>query len=535
MNLKEHCGVRHWTRRAKARFSFLFGFVCAMLFFGAFRAMQWPDSECSVDCFYHVRIAMEGWSVFAAKTFPVLTASSWSDCFADKELLFHALTGLVQRAAVALGLPEFPFHAPSLFFLALLLIGFSFAMKAFRIEKAWLLLPLLAVVEYRFSSRIFMMRPHVLAVALILFSCWAFMRTRRGRDAWIPIAVGFVCSWSYSNPHFLLFPAGAFFLAWFPHDRARAWTILLGSLGGLLAGYLIHPQFPNNFFNWKVQCVDVPIFMLSTNGDPPVMIGREMLSRGIHFWRYSYGLTGMLVLNAALCLAAIFRKKRRFFLPTTNALLILAFVSYLGFLVAARVMEYAVPFNLLLLGRLLTREEPCRSFCIRRNAFSNAVLSILLLAVGVYSSVHMAEDKISHRPFEKLPVFLREKVLVPPGTILGNVNWSDFPRLYYAMPEYRYFCGLDPTFGLAAKNPETIKIIEQFRTGRSNLSPKELTEATGAHLFYVSPRNGRLALRMHRNGYHLAFQDSDEGWVFVVFPEDLEDKAEAQPPLPSES
>ncbi len=510
------------------RASFLFGFAASFAYLAVVRMLLWMDKESSVDAFYHVRIAMEGWSAYAAKTFPTLTASLWEHCFADKELLFHALTNLVQRTALALGLPDFPFHAPSLFFVALLLLGFSFAMKAFRVEKAWLLLPLLVVIDYRFTDRILMMRPHVLSIALLLFSCWAFARTRTWRDAWIPAALGFLFAWSYSNPHFLLFPAGAFFLAWFPHDRHRACAIFGGAALGLFIGFVAHPQFPNNFLIWKIQCMDVPRLMLSFGeGASPVGIGREALSRGIGFWRYDFGLTGMVLLNAVLCACAIARKGRRFFVPSANVLLILAFVSYGGFLIAARAIEYAVPFNLLLLGFLLTRERPCRSFCERHRSFSNAVLVVLLLAIATYSTQSIAQKRIEKPPLRNLPAFLKEKVRLEPGTVVANLNWSDFPRLYYAAPQYRYLCGLDPTFGLAAENPETIKYAERIRMGLQAPHPKEMFEKTGANLFYVAPENSRLALRMHRNGFHIAFQDDREGWLFVVFPEDLEERADA--------
>ena len=65
------------------------------------------NGENDVDPFYHVRIAMEGWSVYTAQTFPTMTLSTWSECFADKELLFHILLSGVQNAVLALGLPDF--------------------------------------------------------------------------------------------------------------------------------------------------------------------------------------------------------------------------------------------------------------------------------------------------------------------------------------------------------------------------------------------------------------------------------------------
>ena len=42
-------------------------------------------------------------------------------------------------------------------------------------------------------------------------------------------------------------------------------------------GFLIHPQVPNTFINWKIQCIDVPLFMLQEN--PPLSLGQEMVLR----------------------------------------------------------------------------------------------------------------------------------------------------------------------------------------------------------------------------------------------------------------
>ena len=100
----------------KMKLSVAIGILIAMSFLVIVRLIFAVNGENEYDSFYHVRIAMEGWRVYAAKTFPTLILSTWTECFADKELLFHILLGWVQNAVLALGLPEFPFHIPNLFF-----------------------------------------------------------------------------------------------------------------------------------------------------------------------------------------------------------------------------------------------------------------------------------------------------------------------------------------------------------------------------------------------------------------------------------
>ena len=189
--------------------------LIAFCFMVILRLVFTVNGENDVDPFYHVRIAMEGWSVYTAQTFPTMTLSTWSECFADKELLFHILLSGVQNAVLALGLPDFPFHVPNLFFLFLILLAFACAGIRYRVRGLWVLIPFLFCLCGVFTFRAMMLRPHLLSIALMLLSCAVYPSIRTLRDAWIAVLLGIVFVWGYSNPHFLLFSAGAFSVAYF--------------------------------------------------------------------------------------------------------------------------------------------------------------------------------------------------------------------------------------------------------------------------------------------------------------------------------
>ena len=52
------------------------GVLIAFCFMVILRLVFTVNGENDVDPFYHVRIAMEGWSVYTAQTFPTMTLST---------------------------------------------------------------------------------------------------------------------------------------------------------------------------------------------------------------------------------------------------------------------------------------------------------------------------------------------------------------------------------------------------------------------------------------------------------------------------
>lgn len=94
-----------------------------------------------------------------------------------------------------------------------------------------------------------------------------------------------------------------------------------------------------------------------------------------------------------------------------------------------------------------------------------------------------------------------------------NLDWSDFPFLFYTSPQFRYAVGLDPFFG-AAKYPDRMAAIEKFRTSKEMiLSPEELAKITGARFVFVSRRHAANAKKMLENGFQTSYYSID-GWLF---------------------
>lgn len=491
------------------------GVLIAFAFLILLRLTFAGNGENEVDCFYHVRIAMEGWNVFASQTFPAMTLSTWSECFADKELLFHLLLGWVQNTVLALGLPEMPFHIPNLFFLLLILQAFALAGIRYRIRGLCLLIPFLFCVCPFFTFRSMMLRPHLLAIALMLFSCVVYPSIRSLKDCWKALLLGMVFAWGYSNPHFLLLSAGSFALVSLRKDWKRGVLLFGGTVVGLLFGFLLHPQCPNTFINWKIQCIDVPLLLFLSKDLLP--LGAELTYSGFfivtHTVFFSIPLCVLFLLNLGLSVWLLIRKREVFFRPEILAMILLGVLTQIGFLSAFRFIEYAMPFNLLLFGVLYSRIVRIP----RRHRRLTCLLFAALLSLGTwYVCVYLqnGEDTFVNRPAEHLAKwFASFGNTVPKNLVIGNLNWSDFPPLYYALPQMRYLCGLDPTFGYIYKKDITLKMIK-FADRKLKIKPNALAELIGTPLFFVGPNDYRLAKRMYESGFRMIYLGTD-GWLFT--------------------
>ena len=56
---------------------------------------------------------------------------------------------------------------------------------------------------------------------------------------------------------------------------------------------------------------------------------------------------------------------------------------------------------------------------------------------------------------------------VPPGQMVFNTDWDDFPRLFYFDSSHYYVSGLDPSY-LYDKDPDLSRLYERITLGRED-------------------------------------------------------------------
>ncbi|MBN1863806.1 MAG: hypothetical protein JW808_02775, partial [Victivallales bacterium] len=467
------------------------------------------EAENSVDCYYHIAMADMGPSVYMGKEFPFLAMSSWTDSFSDKELVYHLLLTVLRSYQRLLGLPMGPpFNFTALFFTALLTASFVYTANFFKIRHLLPLTLLLVFVSPFFTNRILMLRPHVLSVSLMLLSCPLLSSLNRTRNM-----VGLFCfsaftAWCYSNPHFILLPVVAFAAVNFTKAPWRALAMPLVCLAGIAFGYLFHPQFPNTFINWRIQCIEV--VRQAINPSLGIALGTEFTSPGMG-WIVRNSLP--MAINVAAWLMLLNLKTRKDFDPCSNAVAvgIVAVVANLAVFFGIRAMEYAAPFSVLFAGMVLAEharlKAPLPEFIsgekIKRYAW------ILMLVLSLAFLVFQTEMLRRRAVIEPLDDFARwaEGGEIPRNSLVANLIWSDFPMLLYSCPQFRYLSGMDPMFSYHVA-PEKMRTIENLRLGKLSLSPNELADKLDADYAFVR-KPYDLGKTLEKQGYNAIYSGRD--------------------------
>ncbi|MDD5681083.1 MAG: hypothetical protein PHI59_07560, partial [Candidatus Omnitrophica bacterium] len=447
-----------------------------------------------------------------AKHFPAMTMSILETNFADRELLFHLLLFGIRKTEAFFGdsgLP--PFHLPAFVFLLTVLSAFIWSARRLGGRDIIIFSLLLITISPLFSVRILTLRPYTFAIALMLIATGALLKIKTSRQIWQAIVLGIVFAWSYSNPHFVLVPAIAAAAIQVSKRNYRTAVYLpLAALAGILIGYIIHPQFPNTFIIWKMQCIDVVRQVFIKNS--PLILGTEAYAPSNSEWPYIFGVILLFLINCCTALWLILYKGRK---PSrqTIAIISMSFAALVIFFFTIRAIEYACPLtvlaSVLLWGdvkRVVSAQGRKLLLCI----------GIFVLIVSILVTVPIIKRDL--KAWEKAP-FLdfagwAKKSDLKVGTIIGNVNWSDFPQLFFAVPQFRYLTGQDPTFAYN-RFPERTIALERFRTGEQLLPPEELEKVVGTRIIFVSKYMPQLSKDMYDMGYRIAYQGID-GWVFYI-------------------
>lgn len=396
------------------------------------------------DDYYHARISAQ---IVAqgrlALDFPWLPRTILSpERFVDHHLLYHLalalpvhLAGIAGAKLVTAGIAAGVFVAvwallrqigarqPTLWTLAMfgLSVPFLYRMLMIRTQSAALLL---------------------LIVALIVL----FRRQYR----WL-VPLGFAYTWLYDGFVLLLAVAALDAIGQWIAERKVAWQPVVYTATGIGLGLLVNPYFPQNI-----------AFIVEHLG---AKVGFESGVRVGNEW-YPYE-TGTLLNNSLGALLAMatgvlrpsFGGRRRDRVETT--LLLLALLTLFMVFKSRRFIEYFPAFALLFCAAswretAVSLQPSAFSFSAPRTRKMAAALSplvrtsfivvILLLLAGntLVGAWRDAQNATDVELFAGASAWLQENS--PPGAVVFQTDWDDFPRLFYYNTYNTYLVGLDPTY-----------------------------------------------------------------------------------------
>ena len=386
------------------------------------------------DGWYHIKYATILYHDGISRTFPWFQESFLKDRFTDLNILYHLLL-------IPFTFGDLPTGAriASILFAATTMGLFFATVRALRVPWPWLWSLALLAWAPSFTFRLTFTRPLVLAIGLAIAGTGAILLGKR--------RLAFVLAFLYTYWHcsYHLLPCVAFL-----HDAVRdkiegeglfdRFRTTLWTLGGVAAGCVLTPYFPNNLHMWWVTNVDV----LRTSwvmGDA-LRVGTEMMPvRTNELLAANAGVFA--VLAAALSLIAVGRRasqEARTLLPIVLGFLGLSFLS-------PRFVELWAPFTFLLAGVAVRDAMPDWAPASRAARRFGLAAVVLAIAAGLASTV--ADDRESaaaEDPPDYLAAAAWMRGNVPAGETIFHLGWDEFPELFFADETHNYLIGQDPTF-----------------------------------------------------------------------------------------
>ena len=477
------------------------------------------------DGYYHVKWTRVLWEGIKTKTFPPafpwlpLTTLNSKD-YVDHHLLFH----IFQIPFAAVSDPRLGAKIGSAIFGGLAVLACYWLLLRYRVRYALVWLIGLLACSAPFLFRMNMAKAPPLAILYLVIAIHFFFK----RKYWPLLVLALLFTWTY-DLFVLLIMAAIFWVVTIAITEKRfEWRPLVFVLLGCAAGLVINPYFPHN-----LQLLIEHLQIKLTASDFDTKVGSE--------W-YPYDSWEFLGNSAVACIAMVVgyiafepTERRRghypiFFLLFSTALMIMTARW-------KRIAEYWPPFAVLFAGfalqpwlegfrPYLTRLPPdvleeLKPFLDREGMvtpekntnFRDLVQTILVVTVALGLSVFLffnlrATSKEigqseSHDYYRAGAAWLRTNV--PPGQIIFNTDWDDFPRLFYYDSSHYYVSGLDPNY-LYDKDPDLSRLYERITLGREEDPGPLIRDRFGARYVFSD------------NEHHDFFEHARlSGWFDIVY------------------
>jgi hypothetical protein len=477
------------------------------------------------DGYYHIQWSRTLWESIKSRTFPPsfpwlpLTTLNPKD-YVDHHLLFH----IFQIPFAASSDPRLGAKISSALFGGLAVFSCYWLLIHYRVRYTLVWLIALLACSVPFLFRMNMAKAPPLAIVFLIVAIHLFFK----RKYWPLLPLALVFTWTY-DLFVLLVAAALFWVITIAISETRfEWRPLVFVLAGCVAGLVINPYFPEN-----LQLLVEHMKIKLTMSDFDTKVGNE--------W-YPYDSWEFLGNSAVACLAMLVgyiafepSERRRSHYP----IFFLLFSTALMLMNARwkRIAEYWPPFALLFAGfslkpwlegyrPYLSRlpaevQEELKPFLDRegvpalakdfdlRDVLGTvaAVFVALGLSIFLFFNLRAASEEVGqsepHEYYRAGAEWMRANV--PPGQIVFNTDWDDFPRLYYYDPSHYYVSGLDPSY-LFDKDPTLSRLYDRITLGQEENPGPLIRDRFGARYVFSD------------NAHHDFFEHARvSGWFDIVY------------------
>ena len=479
------------------------------------------------DGYYHIMWSRMLWDGIRSRHFPPLF--TWLPLttlspkgYVDHHFLFHIFQiPFTWFRDLRLGA-----KIASTIFASLAVFSCYWFLVCHRIRYVLVWLVALLACSAPFLFRMNMAKAPPFAIIYLIIGIYLLFR----RKYWPLLPLTFVFALTYDMFVLLILAALAWGVVIGWAERRIEWRPVVLVLLGTAAALVINPYFPHNLYllyeHLKIKL---------TFSDFSTKVGQE--------W-YPYETWEFLGNSLVACIAMVVgyiafdpadRKRSHyplFFLVFSTGLMVMtarwkriaeywppfavifAAFSLQPWIAGARSAFTGLPKDILdELEPFLDRHEPAEAAGVeqRKELVRTLAAAVVAVALGIALFLNLrvtAKDIANSEPADHYKAGMQwVRANVPPGEIVFNTDWDDFPRMFYFDPTHRYVSGLDPTY-LYDRNPELSKLYDHITLGDEEDPGPLIRERFGAHYVFTDTS--------HQDFYNNAV---NSGWFEVVHEE----------------
>ncbi|HET6853964.1 MAG TPA: hypothetical protein VFH46_16795 [Pyrinomonadaceae bacterium] len=477
------------------------------------------------DGYYHIKWTRTLWESMKMSKFPPafpwlpLTTLNPND-YVDHHLLFH----IMQIPFAAFSDPRLGAKVGSALFASLAVFSCYWLVLRYRVRYGLVWLIALLACSSPFLFRMNMAKAPPFAIIYLVVAFHLFFK----RKYWPLLPLALVFTWTYDLFVLLIMAAVFWSITMAIAEKRFVWQPVVYVIAGCAAGMIINPYFPHN-----LQLLFEHLQIKLTASEFDTKVGSE--------W-YPYDSWEFLGNSAVACIAMFVgyitfepSERRR----GHSAIFLLLFSTALMVMTARwkRIAEYWPPFAILFAAFSLkpwlegyrpyltrlpadvleelkpfldregvpTREEEWdwRYWLTNAGVVAVALVLSIFLFFNVRTTVKDIGDSEPHDYYRAGAEWMRTHI--PPGQIVFNTDWDDFPRLFYYDASHYYVTGLDPSY-LFDKNPGLSQLYDRITLGQEEDPGPLIRDRFGARYIFSD------------NEHHDFFEHARlSGWFDIVY------------------
>jgi len=506
-------------------------FIVLLLALVLFSWLQSSPTLPEPDSFYHAKMAVLLSEGQILHQFPWLQETDLKDNFVDHHFLYH----LLLVPFVKIFNPLIGVKAATVIFASLSALIFYWLLKKFVVKWPFLfIIALLSCQPWLFRASL-VKAPAILLIFLLLTFYFVSHKKHKLLALLSFFGVWLYAGWPLIPIMVILYVTLVWLLEkirveeslWqkvknFLHIRRQQiipWPAINYCLGGVIAGLIINPYFPNNLkFYWQ-QIIQIAVI----NRQGIIGVGGEWYPYGFFSLISDAALVCALFVVGLFIFGLTYRKQSAY----SWAWSIMAAVFLILTLKSRRNVEFFAPFAVIFsafaFGDYFKKQAHLEIKRLIKSGWQT-VLFVTFLVIGLSFVFHIPQDlfvvkrdikngwPITH--YQEASQWLKNNT--PARAIVFNADWDDFPFLFYNNSQNYFLTGLDPTF-MYEKNKERYWQYVNITLGKESFDLKnKIKNNFQADYVFLDNEHRALENNLKFNPDFLKVYQDDEGQIYQV-------------------